>query len=251
MIERVPTGIIGLDEHIEGGFPKGRTILVSGGCGTGKSIFSFQFLYKGAVEHDEPGVALILDERPEKLRQDMLRFGWDLEKLENKGKIAIIDASTGRIGVSSEERYAISPMNLNLDHLLLETMKVADQIGAQRIIIDSLSSIGFHAQSLFEVRKSIMKINYMVEKSGMTAILTSEIPEQAYASPRFVFSRYGVEEYVADGVIVLHYLDVGTQSNRTLFIRKMRGTKHTEGLLPMEITEKGIVVHRLEEKFQI
>ena len=115
-IERVPTGITGLDIHIEGGFPKNRTILVSGGTGTGKTIFAFQYLINGAMLYNEPGVALVLDENPRKLREDMLRFGWDLKKLENQGLIAIVDATAARIGTTSEERFAIHPFDLDLEN---------------------------------------------------------------------------------------------------------------------------------------
>jgi KaiC/GvpD/RAD55 family RecA-like ATPase len=242
-IERVPTGITGLDMHIEGGFPKNRTILVSGGPGTGKTIFAFQYLINGAMLYNEPGVALVLDENPRKLREDMLRFGWDLKKLENQGLIAIVDATAARIGTTSEERFAIHPFDLDIDKLFLEVLKVCENIGAKRLIIDSISALGFYSLKLEDIRRLIMKLSYLIEKQNLTAIITSEVDSYDVRSK---FSRFGVEEYVSDGVISLYYLDVGSTSTRTLLIRKMRSTDHTEGLLPMEITEKGIVVKERE-----
>ena len=231
--ERVKTGIYGLDELIEGGFLRGRTILVSGGCGTGKTIFGMQYIYKGAEEHNEPGVFVTLDERPEMIRQDMQRFGWDIAALEKKGKIAIVDASSAKIGFPSEEKYALPRLGVDIDRLLLRVMQIVDQIGAKRVVIDSIASLGLHMESDVEVRKAVLKTNYMLMKSNSTTLLTSEIPEQSLGGGPMIFSKYGVEEYVADAVIVLHYLGIGTESNRSLFVRKMRGTKHVEDSLPM------------------
>lgn len=250
MVERVPTGIYGLDELIEGGFPKGRAMLVSGGCGTGKSIFTMQYLYRGAMEYNEPGIAVILDERPEMLREDMKRFGWDVEKAENKGLLALIDASSGRVGFPSTEKYSMPPMGIDVDRLLLKVMQVADQIGAKRIGLDSLAGLGMYLEKESGIRKTIMKINYMLSRTKLTAVMTSEIPEQSFGVGPSVFSKYGIEEYVADGVIVLHYLGIGTETNRNLFVRKMRGTKHVEDILPMEITNKGIVVKKPDETYK-
>lgn len=247
---RVPTGIFGLDNLIEGGFPQGRTILVSGSCGTGKSIFAMQYLYKGA-EMGEPGVFVTLDEQPEHLREDMARFGWDLAKMEAQNKLAIVDASAAKIGFPSEEKFALPQIGLDVDRLLLKIMQVVDQIGAKRVVIDSIAGLGLHLDGETEIRKTILKINYMLARSKVTTIITSEVPEQTFGAGPMLFSKYGVEEYTADGVIVLHYLGVGTESNRSMFIRKMRSTKHAEDILPMEISPKGIIAKRPEEAYKV
>jgi KaiC/GvpD/RAD55 family RecA-like ATPase len=248
---RTATGIYGLDDMIEGGFPTGRTILLSGGCGTGKSIFAMQYIYRGAVEYNEPGVFVTLDERPEMIRKDMSRFGWDLAKLEAKGKMALVDAAAAKIGYPSEERFTLPQAGIDIDRLILRVMQIVDQIGAKRIVIDSIAGLGLHIESDTEIRKAILKINYMLTKSEATTILTSEVAEQSFGAGPMNFSKYGVEEYTADGVIVLHYLGIGTESNRSLFIRKMRGTKHIEDILPMEISQKGIIVKKPEEAYKV
>ncbi len=250
-IERAKTGIYGLDDMIEGGFPRGRTILVSGGAGTGKTIFAMQYLYRGVAEYDEPGVFVTLDERPQMIRQDMARFGFDLEKYEKKGDIVIVDASAAKIGYPSEEKYSMPQLGIDVDRLLLRVMQIADQIKAKRIVIDSISGLGIHIDQATEIRKAVLKTNYMLLKSNITAILTSEIPEQSLGAGPMEFSKYGVEEYVADGVLVLHYMGIGSESNRNMFVRKMRGTKHVEDILPMEISKKGIVVRRPEESMKL
>ncbi len=249
-MERVPTGIDGLDDMIEGGFPRGRTVLLSGGCGTGKSIFGLQFLYKGAVDYDEPGVYVTVDERPELTRQDMLRFGWDIASLEEQGKLVMLDLTGSKIGVQTGEKYALNSA-LDIDRLVLKIMQTAGEIGARRLVIDSLPALGFHLKGEAEVRNMILKLTYMIRKSDLTAVLISEVPEQTPGSGPMMFSKYGVEEYVADSVILLHYLGMGTDTNRTLYVRKMRGTKHIEDIIPMHITEAGIKLVNPDEAFSV
>jgi len=235
---------------IEGGFPRGRTVLVSGGCGTGKSILGLQFLYKGAKEFDEPGVYVTLDERPELTRQDAMRFGWDIKALEDQGKIVVLDLTGTKIGVQSEEKYAMSS-SLDIDRLILKIMQTAGEIGAKRLVIDSIPALGFHLKDEVEIRNMILKLTYMIRKSDLTAVLISEVPEQSMGAGPMQFSKYGVEEYVADSVILLHYIGMGTETNRTLYIRKMRGTKHMEDIVPLKITDRGILVVSPDEAFNV
>jgi KaiC/GvpD/RAD55 family RecA-like ATPase len=253
MVKRVPTGIYGLDELIQGGFPQGRTILVSGGCGTGKSIFCLQFLYKGATDYGEPGVYVTLDERADLIREDMGNFSWDFQALEDQGMLVILDLTGIKIGLSpaSKEYAGTSGKTIDIDRLILKIMQVASSIGAKRVAIDSLPALGLHMENEIDMRNIILKVNYMLRKSGLTAVVTSEIPEQSLGGGPMQFSKYGVEEYVADGVILLHYLGIGTESNRTLYIRKMRSTKHVEDIIPMEITDAGIKLTSPDEAFNI
>lgn len=248
--DRIGTGIYGLDPLVEGGFPKRRNMLVSGACGTGKTIFGLQYLYRGITEQGDIGVYVTLDERPDNIRKDMLRFGWDLKKLENQGKLAIIDAASAKIGAPSDEKYSLPEAGIDVDRLILRIMQICDQIGATKLVIDSTSGLGLRIGEEEEVRRAILKINTMLASSKVSALILSEIPEQAFGSGPMQFSKYGVEEYIADGVIVLHYLGIGAESNRSLFVRKMRGTKHVEDILPMTITAKGISVKKPEEIYK-
>lgn len=236
-IQRVPTLIQGFDELIEGGFPTGRTILVSGGTGTGKTIFSMEYIVNGALKGDS-GVYVTLDERANLIREDMKRFGWDLEKLEEQGLFALIDGSVAKIGIPSDEKLSLPATGFDLDKLLLEIMRVSKKINAKRCVIDSIPALGMNFENKHEIRKAVLKMAYLLMRMGLTSILISETEE---GSRRF--GRYGVEEFVADGVIVLHYLGTGTTNNRTLHIRKMRATKHSENYHPIEISRKGMSIH--------
>ncbi|MBI5229273.1 ATPase [Candidatus Micrarchaeota archaeon] len=242
--ERIKTGIYGLDELIGGGFLRGRTILVSGACGTGKSILSLQFIYRGALEYKEPGVYVTFDEIPEKVREDMLAFGWNFKALEEKNLVAIFDASSARAGTPSDEEHALMPGELNFDKILVDVLTLCRDMGAKRLVIDSIPAIGSHlGEKEGDIRKAILKLAYIIARSGLTTIITSEVPEQG-SGQAATYSKYGVEEYIADGVILLRLFSLGDETSRTLYIRKMRGTNHRMEIYPLEIGDRGIVVKK-------
>lgn len=248
-MERAKTGVEGLDDLIGGGFPRHRTMLISGACGSGKTIFSTQFLCQG-VEEGESGVFVTVDERPDLIREDMAVFGWDLKEFEEENKLALLDASAAKIGYPSEEKYSVPQVGLDVDDLILKAMKLVDKVDADRLVLDSIPGLGMQMKNEQEIRNTVLKMNYMFSKEGLTAVMTSEVPEQKFGSGTMRYSKYGVEEYVADGVIMLHYLGVGGESNRSLFIKKMRGTSHTEDVIPMEITDDGVVVKPPEKGYE-
>ena len=244
-MNRITTGISGFDDLIEGGLPEGRSFLISGGTGTGKTIFAIQFLINGAMQ-GEPGVYLTLDERPDLIREDMLRFGWNIRQLEDQGQLKIIDGTIAKLGIPSDEEFSLPATGFDLDKLLLELMRTIKKIKAKRVVIDSIPALGMNFENEHEIRKAILKIVYLLARAGVTTLLTTEVNEGSKQ-----FGKYGVEEFVSDGVIVLHYMGIGTQSNRTLHIRKMRATKHSEDLHPLEITNTGIKIHKVEEDYDI
>ncbi len=244
-MERIKTGIKGFDDLVEGGFPQGRSVLVSGACGTGKTIFCMQYLYNGAKKFKDPGIYVTLDERPELIRQDMARFGWDLRKMEDENLLQIIDGSVARIGFPSEEEFAMPATGFDVDKLLLEIMRTAKRINAKRVVIDSIPALGFNFEKDHDVRNAILKLSYVLSRIGVTTMMTTEVSEDEGK-----FGKYSIEEYVVDGVIVLHYMGIGTRSNRTLHIRKMRATKHSEELHPLEISSEGVVVKKVEEDYE-
>ena len=250
-MEHIKTGVPGLDDMLNGGFPKGRAILLSGACGTGKTILSMQYIYNGIMNYSEPGVFVTFDEVPDKIRQDMLEFGWDLRELEKNKLLALVDATSARIGVASEEEHALSPAQLDLDRLLVDILRIANQLKAKRLVIDSIPAMAFQLEKESEIRRAILKMVYVLSKKDFTTIMTSEIPEQStgLGLPQ-QFSKFEVEEYVADGVIVMSFLGTGSTATRTIYVRKMRGTKHDADMHPLEITPAGMVVKRVEDVFK-
>jgi KaiC/GvpD/RAD55 family RecA-like ATPase len=244
-MNRIKTGIGGFDELIEGGLPEGRSFLVSGGTGTGKTIFATQFIVSGA-QNGEPGIYLTLDERPELIREDMLRFGWNIRQMEDEGKIQIIDGTIAKVGIPSDEEFSLPATGFDLDKVLLELMRAIKKVKAKRVVIDSIPALGMNFENDHDVRKAVLKMVYLLSRAGVTTMLTTETSEGAKQ-----FGKYGVEEFVSDGVIVLHYMGIGTQSNRTLHIRKMRATKHSEDLHPIEISDHGMNIHKVEEDYDV
>jgi len=238
VVSRVKTGIPGFDDLIEGGFPQGTTILVTGPTGTGKTTFAVQFVYKGAELYNEPGVIVTLEERAQDLRREMLSFGWDLKKYEDQGKIAIIDGVSSVVGLPSEERFALED-GLNVEGFLRYVYRVVKSINAKRLVIDSIPSIAIRLREEQNIREVLLRLNTILLEMGITSILTTESEDPKGGK----ISKYGVEEFVARGVILLDLVEKDVELKRYLLIRKMRETKHSMKKYPFEITENGIVVY--------
>jgi KaiC/GvpD/RAD55 family RecA-like ATPase len=232
--ERVKTGIESLDDLIEGGIPKGRIILVAGGCGTGKSILSTQFLYYGAKYYNEPGLMITTEERPKSIRQNMLRFGWDLKELEDQKKLAIIDAASPKARIPSSEMYKISYYDTN--SLLLKIYEAVNEIGAKRAVIDSIPGLALRLESESEIRRAISQLGSLLAELECTSLVVSEVNIPGR------LGRYGIEEFIADGVYLLENTLMDGRFERTFSIVKMRGTANSKDVHGLLITDKGIEV---------
>lgn len=244
MLERAPTGIPGFDELCEGGFLRDRSYLVSGPSGSGKTIFAMQFLVNGIEIYNEPGIFVATEERPQHLREHFLTFGWDLEKYEDENLLAIVDATSTKIGLPSDERY-IDVRPFDTRSLLDQVITIQDEIGARRAVVDSTTSIGFTFGDPAKFRVELLKISTTMEILGLTSVLTCEVVEGGGDN----ISRFGVENFVVEGTIVLYYTRIENTRVRSIEIFKMRGTNHSKKVHPFEITDKGIVVYSKEEVF--
>ena len=223
---RVPIGIEGVDELVMGGLIPGSLTLLTGTAGTGKTIFSSQFIYNGA-KMGEPGVYVSFEEPVENIKNDAATLGFDFAPLEKANKVIFA-------------RY--DPFHIEDIYELIETN--IKKIGAKRVVIDSVTSLGLYIRDAPELRRIIFNISLLLRKLNCTSILTSEIlPLQKS------LSRFGVEEFVTDGIIVLYYLRADSQYSRSLTVWKMRGSQHSQKLHPYLITSKGIVVYPKEEAF--
>lgn len=220
-VERVTSGIPGLDKLISGGFVKGSTILVTGGAGTGKTIFCSQYIWEG-LQKGENCMLITLEEKPQDIKADVAAFGWDFESYEKKGKLVL----------DYKDPFEVTDI----------VAPLVDKIKArkiQRVAIDSTSTLGLYFNNPFEVRKQLFKLLMALKNVGVTSVLTAEITNDGGK-----MSRFGVEEFITDGVIMLNYLTMGGGSYLSLQVRKMRQTAHAKDTFPMDITDKGIVVKK-------
>jgi circadian clock protein KaiC len=223
MIERVSTGVKGLDDMIEGGFKRNNTILVVGGCGSGKSTFGIQYLYNGALK-GEAGVYVSFEEDPDSVRENMSLFGWDLKRMENENKLKIIRVEPEDVMHIIRGEYGV-------------IMDAINSIHARRVVVDSLTSIGLMIAGEFERRQTIIKLINWLRKSDCTSVLSAE----AEQDPTRQYARSGVLESVVDGVIVLYSFRRGKTRIKALEVLKMRGTNHMMNLVPY-IIDKGITL---------
>ncbi|MFH0863132.1 MAG: ATPase domain-containing protein [Candidatus Altiarchaeota archaeon] len=222
MATRFQTGVKGLDEMIEGGFKENNSILVVGGCGSGKSTLGMQYLVKGA-HIGENGVYVTFEEEPDQFRDNMLQHGWDLKKLEDAGKLRIIR-------VEPEDVYHIVKGEYG------GIMDAIQSLNAKRVVIDSLTSIEMMIEGEFEKRQCILKLISWLRKSKCTSIMVAENEQDPNR-----YDRQGVLESLVDGVIVLYNLRRGKTRIRALEVLKMRGTNHMMNLVPY-IMDKGITL---------
>jgi KaiC/GvpD/RAD55 family RecA-like ATPase len=232
---RTPTGVTGLDEILEGGFPINSTILVTGGPGAGKTIMAVQFLLEG-VKNGEPGVFISMDERPDDLRKEALKFGWDLTKYEKRGDLVIVDVSYPRSGLPSKEKYQIS-MPFTLDNIVRTVYEIISEIGGKRVVIDSLPAFGIHFEDEAEVRIAIHRLNNLLLSSGCVSIITSEI-----IPGHDGISRFGVEEFIARGIILTEIYREGKEYKRAITIMKMRETAYDLKRFAFKIGKNGVEV---------
>jgi KaiC/GvpD/RAD55 family RecA-like ATPase len=238
--ERVPTGIPGFDELIEGGFLRNDTYLLSGTSGAGKTIFALQYLYNGITKYGENGIFIAMEERPEQIRKKMKRFGWNLEALEAEGKLAIVDACSTKIGILSHEKHVdIKPFDM--DSMVDQMTSIQENIDARRAVVDSSTSIGFYLQNPTQIRIELLKLSTTLEILGLTSLITCEIIDEN------TVSRFGVETFVTEGTILIYYKRIDAVKIRSIEIVKMRGVNHSQHIHPYEITSNGIVVHSIEE----
>lgn len=224
ILKRIKTGIPGLDGLMEGGFIQGSVNMVTGSTGTGKTIIGTQFLWHG-LQKGETGVYITLEEDPTDIKEDVRSFNWDIGKYEKKGLCKIIYHDPAQVS--------------NLPSVMMEEI---GSLKANRLVIDSTSVLGLNIEKPSQIRRRLFGvISALKTHDGCTALVISEVPEDSKA-----ITRWGVEEFVVDSVIILNYLGIGEEYNRSLMIRKMRRTNHGKDIYPFEVTNNGIVVKKPE-----
>lgn len=231
-LEKLETGIPGFDHVAKGGLPKYRTTLVSGTSGSAKTVFAIQFLAGGIERADGGGVFVTFEESPEDIRKNMAGLGWDISRWEQEGKWAFVDASP------QPEEAAIITGSYDLGALLARIEHAIQKVGAQRVSLDSLGAIFSKFEDSAAIRGELFRIAAALKKLNVTAIMTAERLDEYGA-----VARHGVEEFVADNVIILRNVLEETKRRRTIEILKFRGTSHQKGEYPFTVIPgDGIIV---------
>jgi circadian clock protein KaiC len=230
-VQKLATGIASFDVIAKGGLPQNRTTLLSGTAGSGKTVFAMQFLAAGIADAREHGVFVTFEESAADIRQNMRSFGWDLEAWERTGRLAFVDASPDP-GID-----VIESGPFDLGALLARVENAVRKVGAKRVSVDSLGAIfsQFSDQSI--VRRELFRIASALKSMGVTAVLTAERTED-YGP----VARFGVEEFIADNVMVLRNVLGEETRRRTIEILKFRGTGHQKGEFPFTIVPDGGLV---------
>jgi KaiC/GvpD/RAD55 family RecA-like ATPase len=237
---RLPTGIAGLDDLIEGGFPKNTVNLVVGPTGSAKSLFGAQYIYNGAKSCKEKGIFLALEESRENVLRAVRNFGMDFEGYEKEGKIDLIDFGEIRKSCDTEEELKGEIASLAAIQNFLKNYVEAS--GARRVVVDSLSAIGLYYPKFENLRTELFRFCRFLKDMDVTSILISE--EMSMDG-----SKCNVEQFVSDSVIMLGYENVNNEFRRTITVYKMRFTKHDPYKHPFLISKEGIEVWANEQIF--
>jgi KaiC/GvpD/RAD55 family RecA-like ATPase len=243
MSKKITTGINGLDELIGGGLPEGRTVLVVGGPGCGKTILCSQFLYKGIYENQENAVFVSLDESKDSFYVEMQQFGWDFRKAEGERKFAFIDATRmSRVAMLKEKLYkeeskSLRGKELSIDKLIEELQAKIAQTNAKRVVVDTLAALIYRFPDPIERRTIIVDLIESLADLKVTSLVTTEL---GYLS----LERNALEEeFLVHGVIMMQTLFSGGTTTRAIQVEKMRGAKVNPSLVPYSIDQNGIEVY--------
>jgi KaiC/GvpD/RAD55 family RecA-like ATPase len=232
---KIRTGIPGFDSIISGGFREGKTIVLSGPPGSGKTTFGMQFLQSGAKDFDEPGVFVTLSESPSEIKNDFKAYGWDMQKLVDEGKMLIIDArpfkmEEGFVALDESLYRGETLPFMHLTQLILSSIK---RIDAKRIVVDSLTVLAMQYTNDFYTRQGLQGMIHALEDQRCTSLLISENIDPTRMPP---------EWYVSSGIVLLHHIRKGDSMERAIQVIKMRGVRHNEQIFPIKLSESGLQV---------
>ena len=228
LFPKCPTGIKGIDEITLGGLPRGRPTLVCGAAGSGKTLFAMEFLVRGALQYDEPGLFVSFEESDRDLKQNVMSLGWDLDKLISQKKMLIDYIYIERSEIEETGEY-------DLEGLFIRLGDAIDSIGVKRIALDPPEALfsGFTNQNI--LRAEFRRLFRWLKEKGVTAVVTAEPGERT-------MTRFGIEEYVSDCVISLDHRVMEQIAIRRLRLAKYRGSQHGTNEYPFLIDTSGFSV---------
>jgi len=247
--ETVPVLVSDFDKLIDrGGFKKGDTILFSGGAGTGKTTFGMQFLYNGARELKQKCVYLTLEETAEKIKENMMEnFGWDLDELEKQGLLAIIKIDPLTIARAVEATLTKERGGLYIEFEKFDLPFQFDlPFKPDRVVVDSLSALSIAFVDNHQgYRQYLRHLFQTLEDYGSVNLVFGETEQQPN-----VYSRMGIEEFLADAVVVFYNIKVHNTRETALEILKLRSSAHSKKLIPYQITSRGFEIYINQEIFR-
>ena len=229
---RIPTGVSGLDGMIEGGFKRGSVVTLSGDAGSGKTTLGMQFLYNGAKKYNEPGLFVSMEQSRASLVDDLSRFGWDLPDLEKKHKLRILS-------LLPHEAADFQDSEINVQGAI-------EEIGAKRLVIDSVTSIILSYKTKPKARQGLIKLIEKLRTWGVTTVLTSESTTDVQGD---VHSPFKID-FLTDGVIYLYNMRRNNYRLHALEVVKMRGTSVNGKLCPLKFGKSGIEVYQNQNVFR-
>ena len=227
-LPKTPTGITGLDEITRGGLPKGRPTLICGAAGCGKTLFSVEFIVRGALQYGERGVFVAFEEKAEELALNIASLGFDLNKLQKDKLIKIDHVHIDRSEIEETGEY-------DLDGLFIRLAYAIDSIGAERVVLDTIENLFSGLSNETILRAELRRLFTWLKDKGVTTIITGEKGDGN-------LTRQGLEEYVSDCVILLDHRVMNQISTRLLRVVKYRGSVHGTNEYPFLIDEEGISV---------
>src|SRR3984885_8259586 len=227
-LQKAPTGIAGLDEITGGGLPQGRTTIVCGGPGCGKTMLGIEFLVRGALEFNEPGVLMAFEETPQDIASNVASLGFDIEDLAAEKKL-FLDY------ISVEPSEMAETGDYDLEGLFIRLQNAVEAIGAKRVMFDTVEALftGFANPGI--LRAEFRRLFRWLKDRGLTTILTAERGEGTQ-------TRQGLEEYVSEYVIRLDHRIQDQISVRRMRVVKYRGPRHGADEYPFLIDERGMSV---------
>lgn len=231
-MKRVPSGIDNLDKVMGGGFPAKLNILIIGDTGVGKTVLCSQFLVNGAMKFNERGIFILVDEKPQDLRLDMLSLGFDIHILEKRKMIKIINARKFCLGTDS-----ICDFRYDSNSLIEEIIKTVHGLSARRLVLDSVDGFLGIFGNFLDFKMFIVQLCDLLKDLEVTSLLTTR-----FASVENIFSSYKDMELLCQGIIHLRFEEIGHDMKNLLRIRKMPGNRHLLRKIPFMIQEGGLNV---------
>lgn len=227
-LEKAPTGIQGFDEISGGGLPRGRTTIVCGGPGCGKTMLGLEFLVRGALEFNEPGVLLAFEETPQDMAQNVASLGFNIQELADKKKLFLDYVYVEPSEIQETGDYDLEGLFIRLQHAV-------DTVGAKRVMLDTLEALfsGFSNPGI--LRSELRRLFRWLKDKGLTTVITAENGEST-------LTRHGLEEYVSDCVILLDHRIKDQISARRIRIVKYRGVKHGADEYPFLLDDQGMTI---------